>query len=92
MRRRRRAGHSISAQLTDENGQPVTFATPGAPTLEERRRYALAVQRAITPAPLTPQQQAEVDAIQLRRRKMFPHLYNTDDYRPRRKPLPHPLS
>ena len=37
MRRRRAATHLIRSQLTDENGQPVTFATPGAPTLEERR-------------------------------------------------------
>jgi hypothetical protein len=62
--------------MTDENGRPVTFATPGAPTLEERRRYALAVQRATTPAPLTPERQAEVDAIHRRRRELFPHLYN----------------
>ena len=72
MRRRRATGHSIGSQLNDENGQPITFATPGAPTLEERRRYALAVQRATTPAPLTPEQQAEVDAIHPRRRELFP--------------------
>ncbi|MCF6745489.1 hypothetical protein E9529_14660 [Blastococcus sp. KM273128] len=58
--------------MTDENGQPVTFATPGAPTVDERRRYARAVQRATTPPPLTPEQQAEVDAIHQRRRELFP--------------------
>jgi hypothetical protein len=76
MRRRRSTAYAASSQLTDEDGQPVTFTTPGAPTMEERRRYALAVQRATTPAPLTPEQQAEVDAIHRRRREMFPHLYN----------------
>ncbi|RZU30616.1 hypothetical protein BKA19_0236 [Blastococcus saxobsidens] len=91
--RRRRAGRCPNgSQATDENGQPITFATPGAPTLEERRRYALAVQRATTPAALTPERQAEVDAIHRRNRELFPHLYNADDYRPRRKPLPHPRS
>ena len=44
--------------------------------MEERRRYALAVQRATTPSPLPPARQAEVDAIVQRRRKLFPHLYN----------------
>ena len=76
MRRSRGTGHAIRSPMTDENGRPVTFATPGAPTLEERRRYALAVQRATTPAPLTPERQAEVDAIHRRRRELFPHLYN----------------
>src|SRR3712207_271397 len=37
MRRRRVRGHAGRPQMTDENGKPVTFATPGAPTLEERR-------------------------------------------------------
>jgi hypothetical protein len=60
----------------DENGQPITFATPGDPTPEERRRYALAVQRATMPAPLTPERQAEVEAIHRRRRELFPYLYN----------------
>lgn len=94
MRRRRTVGHTVSSQLTDENGQPITFAKPGEPTLEERRRYALAVQRATSPAPLTPEEQATVGAIHQRRRELFPHLYNTDDYRPRprRKPFLHPLS
>lgn len=72
MRRRRAGTHSIRPQLTDESGQPITFATPGAPTLEERHRYALAVQRATTPAPLTPERQAEVDANHQRRRELFP--------------------
>ena len=76
MRRRRTAMHVIRPPLTDESGQPVTFATPGAPTPEERRRYALAVQQATTPALLTPALQAEVDAIHQRRRELFPHLYN----------------
>lgn len=75
MRRRRPGTHPIRSQLTDENGQPITFTTPGAPTLEERRRYAEAVQRATTPAPLTRKQQAEVDAIHRRNRELFPHLY-----------------
>ncbi|TFV89599.1 hypothetical protein [Blastococcus sp. CT_GayMR16] len=94
MRRRRATTHLIRSQLTDENGQPVTFATPGAPTLDERRRYALAVQRATTPTPLTPEQQAEVDAIHRRNLELFPHRYNADDYRPRprREPFPHLLS
>lgn len=76
---------SAARELTDEDGQPITFATPGEPTLDERRRYALAVQRATTPAPLTPEQRATVDAIHQRRRELFPYLYNADDYRPRRK-------
>ncbi|RBY95766.1 hypothetical protein DQ237_11440 [Blastococcus sp. TF02-8] len=75
-RRRPRATPSAGSQFTDEQGKPVTVATPGAPTLEERHRYALAVQRATTPAPLSPARQAEVDAIHRRRREMFPNLYN----------------
>jgi hypothetical protein len=55
MRRRRTTTQEPGLQLTDENGQPITFATPGAPTPEERRRYAEAVQRATTPAPLPPE-------------------------------------
>jgi len=76
MRRRPAGTHLIRSQLTDEAGQPVTFATPGAPTSEECRRYALAVQRATTPAPLTPELQAEAAAAHQRRRELFPHLYN----------------
>jgi hypothetical protein len=76
MRRHRLERGANPRALTDENGQPVTFATPGAPTLEERRRYALAVRRSRTPTPLTPEQQAEVAAIHQRRRELFPHLYN----------------
>lgn len=76
MRRRLAGTRSTPSQLTDESGQPITFATPGAPTVDERRRYALAVQRLATPAPLTPERQAEVDAIHQRRRELFPHLYN----------------
>jgi hypothetical protein len=60
----------------DEDGQPIIFATPGNPTAEERRRYAQAVQRTTTPAPLSPQQQTEVAAIYQRRRELLPHLYN----------------
>ncbi|TFV65348.1 UNVERIFIED_ORG: hypothetical protein E4P37_10640 [Bacillus sp. AZ43] len=75
-RLRRRRTPPVGSQFTDEQGQPITFATPGAPTLEERRRYALAVQRATPPAPLAPARQAEVDAIVRRRRELFPHLYN----------------
>jgi hypothetical protein len=41
MRRRRTGMQHTARQLTDEDGQPVTFATPGEPTVEERRRYAL---------------------------------------------------
>jgi hypothetical protein len=48
MRRRRGLAHTVRPQLTDENGQPITFATPGEPTPEERRRYAHAIQRATT--------------------------------------------
>jgi hypothetical protein len=76
MRRRPAVTHAMRSQLTDENGQPVTFATPGNPTPEERRRYAQAMQRATTPPPLAPEQQATVDAIVQRRRELFPHLYN----------------
>jgi hypothetical protein len=72
MRRHRRSLPPAPREVTDETGQPITFAKPGAPTIEERRRYALAVQRATTPAPLTPDQQAEVDAIVQRRRELFP--------------------
>ena len=76
MRRRRGTSRPPVLQLTDENGQAITFSTPGAPTPEEQHRYAEAVQRATTPAPLTSEQQAEVDAIHRRRRELFPHLYN----------------
>jgi hypothetical protein len=62
MRLRRAGTRSTPSQLTDEQGQPITFATPGAPTMEERRRYAQAVQRATTPPPLTPDQQAAAAA------------------------------
>jgi hypothetical protein len=80
MRRLRRGwtppASPVRPQLLDEDGRPITFTTPGHPTVEERRRYALAVQRATTPAPLTSERQAEVDAIHRRRRELFPHLYN----------------
>lgn len=66
----RRRWRGSPREVIDENGQPITFATPGAPTLEERRRYALAVQRARTPAPLPPQLQAEVAAALQRRREL----------------------
>lgn len=66
----------IRSRVTDEGGAPITFATPGAPTVEERHRYAQAVQRATAPAPLTPERQAEVDAIRQHRQEMFPYLYN----------------
>jgi hypothetical protein len=69
MRRRRASTQLATSRLTDETGQPITFAAPGNPTPEERRRYALAVQRATTPAPLAPEQQAEVAAIVRRRRE-----------------------
>ncbi|MGY1857536.1 hypothetical protein [Modestobacter sp. SYSU DS0290] len=74
MRRRRPGTRSTPRQLTDEDGQPVTFATAGDPTLEERRRYALAVQRATTPVPLSAEQRAEVDAIVRRRRQLLGEL------------------
>jgi hypothetical protein len=74
MRRRRAGRYSNGSQVTDENGQPVTFATPGAPTLEERHRYALAVQRATTSAPLTPTQEAERAARMRRRRDLLAEL------------------
>lgn len=76
MRRRRARIRPVSSRLTDENGQPISFAKPGDPTPEERSRYAQAVQRATTPAPLGAERQAEVDAIAQRRRELFPHLYN----------------
>jgi len=79
VRRRFRSGSAPGGylgRLTDENGEPITIATPGAPTQEECRRYAQAVQRATTPPPLTAEQQAEVDAIHRRNRELFPHLYN----------------
>jgi hypothetical protein len=75
-RRRARSANPVSAELTDENGQSIAFATPGDPTQEERRRYALAVLRATTPPQLTPEQQAARDAALLRRMELFPHLYN----------------
>lgn len=49
----------------------ITFATPGSPTPEERPRYALAVQRATTPAPLSPEQEADQTARLRRRRQML---------------------
>ena len=63
------------AQAVDDAGQPVTFATPGAPTREELRRYAQAVAPP-APAPATRARQEEVAAIHARRRELFPHLYN----------------
>jgi hypothetical protein len=74
MRRRRAGTPLIGAQLTDENGQPVTFATPGDPTPHERRRYAQAMHRAMTPTPLTPEQQAARDAEMGRRRELLQEL------------------
>jgi hypothetical protein len=74
MRRRRAATHLIGSQLTDETGQPITFATPGEPTQEERRRYALAVQRATTPAPLSPEHDADRRARIQRRRDLLAEL------------------
>jgi hypothetical protein len=71
MRPRRVTTHQVRSQVTDENGQLITFATPGEPTLEERRRYALAVQRATTPAPLTPEQQTVKNAALQRRREVL---------------------
>lgn len=73
-RLRRRPAPSVGSQLADETGQPITFATPGAPTMEERRRYALAVQRATSPTPLSPERQAEVEAIHRRRRELLQEL------------------
>ena len=61
MRRRsleRASARQVRDQLTDADGQPITFAIPGEPTVEERRRYALAVQQATTPPPLTLEEQA----------------------------------
>lgn len=75
MRRRHHIAHPMGTQ-TDDAGQPITFATPGDPTPEERRRYAQALMRATTPAQLTPEQQSEVAAIHQRRRELFPYLYN----------------
>jgi hypothetical protein len=72
MRRRRGTTHPVRSQLTDDNGRPITFVTAGDPTPEERRRYAQAVQRATTPAPLTAERQAVVAAIMQRRRELFP--------------------
>jgi hypothetical protein len=63
-------------ELTDENGQPITFANPGSPTPEERRAYAEAVQRATTSAPLTKEQQAAHDAAIQQRRERFPWKVN----------------
>lgn len=70
-RRFRRGVSSGGSQPTDEHGQPIAFAIPGAPTLEERRRYAEAVQRATTPPPLTKDQQAARDAAVQRRRAVL---------------------
>jgi hypothetical protein len=74
MRRRRPATHPVRSPLTDETGEPITFAIPGNPTPEERRRYAAAVERARTPAPLTPQQEAERTARLRRRRELLAEL------------------
>lgn len=73
-RRFRRGVAPTRTQLTDENGQPITFTTPGDPTPEERRRYAQAVQRVTTPPPLTPAQQADHDAALQRRREVLQSL------------------
>lgn len=74
MRRRRVATYLIRSQLTDETGQPITVANPGAPTQEERRRYALAVQRATIPARLSPEQETERRARLQRRRELLAEL------------------
>lgn len=73
-RRGRSSAPPAVGRLADESGQPITFATPGAPTLEERRRYALAVQRATTPPPLTPDQSAARLAAIQRRRELLADL------------------
>jgi len=75
---RRRRGLAPIGRLTDENGAPVTFTTPGDPTPEERRRYALAVQRATTPAPLTKSQEKERRAALARELELFPDRYRQD--------------
>jgi hypothetical protein len=74
MRRRRASTQLATTRLTDETGQPITFATPGNPTPEERRRYALAVQRATSPAPLSPEQDADRRARMQRRRDLLGEL------------------
>jgi len=74
MRQRRPIGHPVKSKLTDEAGQPITFASPGEPPPEERRRFALAMQRSRTPAPLDHERQAEVDAIRKRRRQLLSEL------------------
>lgn len=76
MRRSRLVPDLPHRELTDENGQPLTFATPGEPTLEERRRYAVAIQRATTPPRLTKEQRAVHQAAMQQHRGLFPHLYN----------------
>ncbi|NIH70151.1 hypothetical protein [Modestobacter marinus] len=59
-------------ELTDENGQPITVATPGAPTPEERRRSAQAVQRTSTPPALPPDHQTAHRAAMQRRCELLP--------------------
>jgi hypothetical protein len=72
MRRLRRGwtppASPVRPRMLDEDGRPITFAAPGNPAVEERRRYALAVQRATTPVPLTSEQEA-ARAAELRRRR-----------------------
>jgi hypothetical protein len=74
LRRRRLCIPRVSPtqELTYENGHPITFATPGAPTRDELRRYAEAVQRATTPPPLTREQKAAQRAAMRQRRELFP--------------------
>ena len=74
---RRRRGRLLPAvprppELTDENGQPITFANPGDPTPEERRRYAQAVRRRTEPTELAPEQKAAHEAAIRQRRELFP--------------------
>jgi hypothetical protein len=64
----------VRPRLLDDTGQPITFHTPGDPTPEERRRYAQAVQRATTPAPLSSEQQNTGRAIHQRRRQLLSEL------------------
>lgn len=72
---RRRTRWGPHRPVLDADGEQFTFATPGAPTPEERRAYATARLANHTPSALTPTQQAAHEASERQRRELFPLSY-----------------
>lgn len=75
---RHRRGWGTRRPVVVAGGELFRFATPGAPTPEERRAYAAAILAARTPPPLSPAQQERRDADLRQRRELFPQAYLGD--------------